>query len=201
MNELIIISGGLTDKASGDIQIIRPQNLSCKEVIRTDNIQNIESSENLINIKKNGGAEVLNLKISDLLRGEKSANPLILNGDIVNVLESEPIYVIGGVINPKQINARSQLNVSRAIASAGGFSKDADVKNVTVFRRDNAETTIIEVDFEKVKANQAEDIVLQKYDIVDVGQMGREKRKIAPAIRVDESARVSSNDTPLKIIE
>ena len=201
LNELIIISGGLTDKASGDIQIIRPKNLSCKEVIRTDNIQNIESSENLINIKKNGGAEVLNLKISDLLRGEKSANPLILNGDIVNVLESEPIYVIGGVINPKQINARSQLNVSRAIASAGGFSKDADVKNVTVFRRDNAETTIIEVDFEKVKANQAEDIVLQKYDIVDVGQMGREKRKIAPAIRVDESARVSSNDTPLKIIE
>ena len=75
------------------------------------------------------------------------------------------------------------------------------MKNVTVFRRYKAETTIIEVDFEKVKANQAEDIVLQKYDIVDVGQMGREKRKIAPAIRVDESARVSSNDTPLKIIE
>lgn len=31
LNELLIISGGLTDKASGEIQIFRPQKLNCLE--------------------------------------------------------------------------------------------------------------------------------------------------------------------------
>ena len=34
LNELIVMSGGLTDRASGEIQIFRPKNISCVEIYR-----------------------------------------------------------------------------------------------------------------------------------------------------------------------
>jgi protein involved in polysaccharide export with SLBB domain len=85
----------------------------------------------------------INIKISDLLRGKKEANPQILSGDIITVVEAEPIYVTGGVVNPKQIASRAQITLSRAVASAGGLTKNANAGKVTVFparsRRDESD--------------------------------------------------------------
>lgn len=204
LNELIILSGGITDKASGEIQIIRPQNLSCapKENVNDAPANGSSaSSENFVPVKTEGGTRTFNIKINELLKGEKKSNPEILSGDIITVLEAEPIYVIGGVGNPRQINARSQMTVSRAIASAGGFVKGANTKNITVFRRENGGTKIIEVDFEKIKAGQADDIILQKYDIVDVPQSGIEKKKFPPVIKVDENNAKKIMEIPLRIVE
>lgn len=191
LNELIILSGGIDEKASGEIQILRSNTLNCEDI---DKNNNDPENKNFI------GSKVLKIKISDLIKGVKEANPVILNGDIVTVNEAEPIYVIGGVANPRQINARSQLTISRAIASAGGFTKNADLKNIVVYRRAKNETIRIEVDFSKIESNQSEDIVLQKYDIVEITQTGTEKRKFAPIVKVYEKE-TKTLDLPLRIIE
>lgn len=203
LNELIVLAGGLTDKTSGEIQIIRPPSLSCNSNIPKENSA-IGENQNPQKISAVTNAEsetkTINIKITDLLKGEKDANPVIFNGDVVTVLQSDPIYVIGGVLNPKQINVSTKMTVSRAITSAGGLAKNADAKNITIFRRSGGETKVIQVNLEYIKAEKAEDIVLQKFDIVEVSQSGAERRKIPPIIKLDENAEKKSSEMPLRII-
>jgi protein involved in polysaccharide export with SLBB domain len=204
LNELIILAGGFTDKASGEIQIFRPASLSCAEIAPPQN-QTAEpddkNRERFIAARQDSGSQFINIRITDLLSGKKEANVQILAGDIITVLEAKPVYVIGGVNTPRQIATRSQMTVSRAIAGAGGLSKDADATRITIFRRAGGETKIIETDLEKIKANQAEDIVLQAYDIVDVSQKGNEKRKYPPLVKTDEASSENSRKLPLRIID
>jgi protein involved in polysaccharide export with SLBB domain len=195
LNELLILAGGIDEKASGEIQILRANKLNCQK----QEPKNKETENILVNQKKNG-SETLNISISELIKGGTNANPQILNGDVITVTEAEPIYIIGGVANPRKINARSQMTVSRAIASAGGFSKNADLKNITIFRRNKKEVIQIEVDFEKIRTNESADVVLQKFDILEVGENGREKRKFSPIVKVLET-QVKPLELPLRIIE
>lgn len=204
LNELLIISGGLTDKASGEIQIFRPQNLNCLaevgEKISSPTL-NAETRERFVAAREDNGSQFINIKISDLLTGKTEANPQILSGDIVNVLEAQPIYVIGGVENPKQISTRSKMSLTRAIASAGGLSKDADETKVIIFRREEGETKIIEANLSKIKTEQAEDLILQAYDIVEVARRGKEERKIPPVLENFESINQDKLKLPLRIID
>lgn len=196
LNELIILSGGITEKASGEIQILRSSFLDCNERKKTPT----EENQN-IKVKQEIGTKTLNIKISDLIQGKQEANPTILSGDIVTVLEANPIYVIGGVTNPRQINTASKMTLTRAIASAGGFSKDADTKNIQIFRKENNALKIIEVDLEKIESKEIEDIVLEKFDIIDVGQRGREKRKVSPLVKNADISETRILQMPLRIIE
>ncbi|HRH42360.1 MAG TPA: SLBB domain-containing protein [Pyrinomonadaceae bacterium] len=196
LNELIILSGGITEKASGEIQILRSSFLDCNErkTAQTEENQNIK-------VKQEVGTKTLNIKISDLIQGKLESNPTILSGDIVTVLEANPIYVIGGVANPRQINSASKMTFTRAIASAGGFSKDADTKNIQIFRKENNEIKIIDVDLGKIESKEIDDILLEKFDIIDVGQRGREKRKIPPFVKNGDRPETRILQIPLRIIE
>jgi protein involved in polysaccharide export with SLBB domain len=203
LNELIINSGGFTEKVSGEIQIFRPKNLNClKEIAAKDNLNNNdEKSEKYIAVAEDNNSQYINIKISDLIAGKKEANPQILSGDIITVLEAESVYVIGAVANPKQISFRSQITVSRAIASAGGLTKDALAQNITIFRRENKNTKLIEVDLNKAKTNPAEDILLQASDIIEVAQRGRGKRTYSPVIKIAEPIGKNTAELPLRIID
>lgn len=204
LNELLILSGGITEKASGEIQILRPPNMSC-EASKPDDTENeslkAENKEKFIPASQNADSQFINIKISDLLKGKPEANPFIYSGDTITVKEAESVYVIGGVGNPKQVIATPQLTVSRAIAAAGGFTKDADPKKITIFRREKEGTKLIEVNFEKIDASPEEDIVLQPLDIVDVARRGSEKRKFPPVINVIENSQGKNANPPLKIID
>lgn len=201
LNELLIISGGLTDKTSGEIQIFRPQNLACsankKDSATTDGI----NRERFVNSSQDNGSEFINIRIIDLLAGKKEANPLILNGDIITVFEAKSVYVIGGVVNPKQISFRSQISLTRAINSAGGLAKNADATKVTIFRREKGESKIIEADLDKIIANQAEDIILQPFDIIDVTQKGNERRKIPPIVGEANLETENTAKLPIRVID
>ena len=204
LNELLIVSGGLTELAKGEIRIFRPQNLSCNpKTTETENTNPTdgEKRERFVKTSQEGGSTAISIKISELLNGNKESNPQILSGDIITVLEAEPIYITGGVNNPKQIAARSKITVSRAVDSAGGLTKGAVESAVTIFRRNGNETKVIEVDLSKIKAEQAEDIVLQEFDIVDVGEKGRAKKKYPPVIQLYESVESKPATLPLRIIE
>ncbi len=202
LNELIIISGGLTDKTSGEIQIFRPQNLNCAATETKTSFANGENRERFVAASsEDNGSQYINIRIIDLLKGKKEANPQILNGDIITVLEAQSIYVIGGVASPKQISFRSQITLSRAIDSAGGLAKNADAKKITIFRRAGGETKIIEADLEKIKAQKADDINLQASDIIEVNENGREKRKYPPVINVVDLNDGNSSKLPLRVID
>jgi protein involved in polysaccharide export with SLBB domain len=181
LNEVIVLSGGITEKASGIISILRPPKMDCNET-STDE------------------TKFLKINVKDLISGKVDANPLIKFGDVVTIEEAEPIYVIGGVNNPRQFLYREDLTLSRLIAMSGGFSSNADPKQIIIYRRKNNETKLINVDFEKVKLRQFEDIELEKYDIIEIGQKDRNKNRPNPTINLFEKSEQTAN-LPLKIID
>lgn len=202
LNELLIVSGGLSDRASGEIQIFRSRSLNCfsgQEKAAAAGSEGGETREKFIPVSRGNGSETLNIRIIDLLSGNKQANPEVLSGDIITVVESPPIYIIGGVNAPKQISSRSQITLSRAIASAGGLAREG-LDKVVIFRRDGKETRAINADLKRIKAGQEQDIMLQPYDIVDVAQKGREKRNAAPVIETNSDS-AAGPLLPLRIIE
>jgi len=204
LNELLILAGGLTDRASGEISIFRPQNLNCvgqaAKAAEGDSLIAGETREKFIRVSRGNGAETLNIRISDLLSGNKSANPRILSGDIVTVTEAPPIYVIGGVNAPKQLSSRSEFTLTRAISSAGGLAKEG-LDKVIIFRRRGKESSVIEADLKKIHDGTEKDPILEPFDIVDVQQKGREKNKTYPAIDASGSDASRSGLFPLRVID
>ena len=184
LNELIALSGGITDTASGEITIFRPADLNCF------------SGE----IKPDGKLAVTRLKIAQVLSGDANANPVVLSGDIITVVEASPIYVIGGVNNPRPISSREEMTVSRAISSAGGLAKEAVESDVTVYRRDGKEGKSIVVDLKKIRSKQQDDLILKPFDIVDVGQKGRAKPKFPPNVNADSLSR-DIFKVPVRIVD
>lgn len=186
LRELIVLAGGIRDDASGEIQIFRPANLNC-EAPRS----NSTSGES-------NPLAVLNITIKDLIAGDPAANPVIRSGDIVNVRRADVVYVIGGVVNPRQVSSRSTTTLSRAIAASGGLTKQADRKAITIFRREGNETKRLEFDFDRINSGESADPVLVAFDIVEVGVSGSERSKFAPMIAAQPNNNLS---VPLRIVE
>ena len=186
LNELLILSGGITDRSSGEISIFRPQSQNCEQKTGGQ-------------LEK--GSQNITVKIADLLAGLETANPSIFSGDIVTVVEAAPVFLIGGVNAPKQISLRVETTLSRAIASAGGISKEGLEGKIRIFRRNGKESKVIDADLKKILAKEAEDPVLHPYDVVEVEQKGRGPGRLSP---VSES-RSATNDRlaklPLRIID
>ena len=174
LSELLALSGGITDTASGEVTIFRPGNTNC--------LQPGASTE----LAK---SSVTHLTLSKLLSGDSESNPIILSGDIISVIKASPIYVIGGVNNPRQLSSREEMTVLHAISAAGGLAKEAVESDVTIYRRDGKTTKTISIDLHKIRSRQQDDVVLKPFDILDVGQKGRPKPKFPPAIDTETENR------------
>ena len=179
LRELIVRAGGFSDDLSGEIAIFRPANLSCGQ--------------------KDNAIQTIDITVSDLLAGKGEADPLILSGDLITVARAVPIYVIGAVNNPKAISSRSGMTLTRAIATAGGLAKNAVGQKVTVFRRENGDSKVIEADLEKIRTGDSDDVELKAFDIIEVAARGSATRKYPPEIILSE--RRSGQELPLKIID
>lgn len=189
--ELIVISGGLTSKASGEIRLLRQPRASC----------GIEAPSAADGGSSVGESVLITLAVKDLIAGDPNANPEIAYGDVITVLETSPVYVMGGVANPTRVDFREGLTVSRAVASAGGPVKGSDLSRITIFRRSGAESTIIKADLKKIESGGADDIELKAYDIVDIGLEGQPDRRYVPVedLGGDDGAPVA--DLPLRVID
>ena len=191
LRELLVVGGGFTDDASGEIVIFRPGNLSCR----------LPGTNGAITPSRDNGSQSMTIKISDLLRGDPKADVQILSGDAIDVSRSTPVYVIGAVNSPKPVYVRSETTVTRAVASAGGLAKDADGGKVTISSRTGAETTLVETDLSKIKRGESVDVVLKPFDIIDVASKGGWKRKAPPvSANADKIAR-DKHELPLRVIE
>jgi protein involved in polysaccharide export with SLBB domain len=184
LRELLVMSGGLTDDSSGDISIFRPENLGCETTSATERAV----------------SRTINIQVADLIAGNAEANTAILSGDVVTVGRAAAVYVIGAVNNPRPIYSRSEMTVSRAIATAGGLAKQADERRVAILRRDGVDTRSIDVDLTAIKADPSKDVVLRPFDIIDVASRGGGKRKLAP--QQEQTGRNSTQpDPPLRIVD
>ncbi len=186
LRELIVRSGGFIDSASGDITILRSPNAGCTGPADTGRSDNT--------------SKTILIKITELMKGGGS-DPQIFPGDMITVLVAEPIYILGAVENPRPIYSREALTLSRAIAMAGGLSKNADGGKVSIFRREAGETKLIEAELEKIKSGNSVDEILKPFDILEVAARGRQKQKYPPVVVRDERGEKPRVDLPLRIIE
>jgi protein involved in polysaccharide export with SLBB domain len=193
LNELLILSGGITDRSSGEVSIFRPANLSCAEPAK-------DAKSEFVKASQPGGSETMSIKIADILRGDQSSNPRIYSGDIITVSEALPVYLIGGVNAPQQISLRNKLTLSRAIAMAGGLAKETSGA-ITIFRREGREAVLIQADLQKITAGQAEDPILKPFDIVDVPLKGRPSRVRPPVVDRSVSKGQALANLPLRVID
>ncbi|NNE97702.1 MAG: hypothetical protein HKN25_01645 [Pyrinomonadaceae bacterium] len=166
--ELLSFAGGPTEQAGGRIQIRHDRSVKrCKSM----GIQPLPNSPN-------GSVEWYELK--DLLSTDKyddKNNPVILPGDVVNLIEADKIYVIGNVFKPMTIALKEPVTLTQALAMAGGVMQDTDLDKISVSRRSangNSKVELI-VDLKAINKKKAEDIVLKPNDIVEV-RSSRAKR-------------------------
>src|SRR6185503_13067935 len=162
LNELMAVSGGFTERASGTIQILHTEPLMCPE-----------PGEEALAAPIDGTRIPLQfVKIADLRSGKVEANPVIRPGDYVLVTEAEPVYIIGEVLSPGGVYLREQLMLSRALAMVGGVRREAKLSDVKVYRQKpgSANQDIIHVDVAAIKKNQKPDFLLQPYDVIEVGE-------------------------------
>jgi len=160
LNELMAVSGGFTERASGTIQILHTEPLMCPEPGEEAEAAPIDGTSIPLKV----------LKISDLRSGKPEANPVIRPGDYVLVTEAEPVYVTGAVLSPGGIYMRDSLMLSRAIAMVGGARKEAKLNDVKVYRQipGSANQEVIHVDVAAIRKNQKPDFALQAYDVIEV---------------------------------
>ena len=164
LNELMAVSGGFTERASGTIQILHTEPLMCPEPGEETEAAPIDGTKIPLQI----------VKISELRSGKLEANPVIRPGDYVLVTEAEPVYITGAVLSPGGIYLREQLMLSRAIAMVGGARKEAKLSDVRVYRQVPGSTNqeVIHVDVAAIKKQQKPDFLLQPYDVIEVGEAG-----------------------------
>jgi protein involved in polysaccharide export with SLBB domain len=162
LNEIIAVSGGITEKANGSIQVMHTAEMMCPapgEVVEKD-------SPSLDNGLK-GSYKVF--KIADLLAGKEEANPIIRPGDVVTVTEAEPVYITGSVVNPQGVYLRDQLTLGRALAMVGGVRREAKANDIRIHRqKPGSKEEIIKVNYAAIKKGQEKDVLLEAYDVIEV---------------------------------
>ncbi|HEX6043698.1 MAG TPA: polysaccharide biosynthesis/export family protein [Pyrinomonadaceae bacterium] len=164
LNELMAVSGGFTERASGTIQILHTEPLMCPEPGEEADAAPIDGTKIPLQI----------VKISELRAGKIEANPVIRPGDYVLVTEAEPVYITGSVMAPGGIFLRDQLMLSRALAMVGGARKEAKLSDVRIYRQvpGSSNQEVITVDVSAIKKNQKPDVLLQAYDVIEVPEAG-----------------------------
>jgi polysaccharide export outer membrane protein len=175
LNELIAVSGGFTERASGTIQILHTEPLMCPEPGEEDEAKPIDGTKIPLQI----------VKISELRAGKVEANPVIRPGDYVLVTEAEPVYIYGAVVSPNGVYLREQLTLTPALAMVGGTRPEAKLSEVVVYRQipgSNQQDKKV-YDVAAIRKNKAEDPLLQAYDIIEVPEAGMfSKQRIGPTI-------------------
>jgi polysaccharide export outer membrane protein len=156
--ELLTLAGGPTAHAGRTVQIVHAQTQSScnNEITRVE------------------GGELVAYALTDVLTGRDQANPYVLPGDVISILEAEQVFVVGNVMRPSSIPLKEPLTVSRAIAMSGGLLPYAKSDRVRIIRQSPDSTTKTElvVDLKAIEKRRAEDVALQANDIVDVPVSG-----------------------------
>jgi polysaccharide biosynthesis/export protein len=163
--ELLTIAGGESEKSGGMITVFRTRPPLCGDTT--------QSEEWKVAADSGLGAPSRTYSISSLKQGREGANPEIFAGDVILVHKASPVYVVGEVVRPGELNIpEGGLPLTQAIAMASGPTRDAKKKTLRVYRRKagSAQPEVIEVNYDQIKKGQENELMLQPFDIVEVGK-------------------------------
>ncbi len=169
LHELIARSGGVTERASGTVQVIHTQPEMCPEPGEVV-IKRVSATSSV-------DSQIESFKLREL--GNESGDPFIRPGDVVIVTEGEPIYVTGAVLAPQPLFMKDQLTLGRAIAMAGGAQRLANTGEVHIYRKKDGQIgqEDLKYNYDAIRKGREKDVLLQAYDIIDVRNSGPFKAK------------------------
>jgi polysaccharide export outer membrane protein len=172
--ELITFAGGLKKEASGMIEVFHTQPPICTDA-EEEAYWKSEVAERLDTPSRLYSYSTLKL-------GKDVSNPIIYPGDLIVARKAPPVYVIGEVMALREINiTENGLSLMEAVAQAGGFSREARKKEITIQRLkpNSKEREFLKANYELIKSGKEKDIMLQPDDIVVVDKT---KKSIAQTI-------------------
>jgi len=161
LHELVTRAGGVTDRASGTIEIMHTEAPMCP----TDG--NVFQKATL---SEKGNFGIAIYKINDLKAGKEEADPVIWPGDIVQITEGAPVYITGMVTSPRELVIRDKLTLSHAIAMAGGPQRMAQTKEVHVLRQKEGGQDDLKFNYDAIRKGKEPDVELKPFDIIQVGE-------------------------------
>jgi SLBB domain len=164
--EVLSAAGGPSEKNGGMVQLIRTRPPMCADSAVLANWKN-----------ENGelGVSTRLYSLAAVAQGTSESNPEILPGDIINIPKAAPVYVIGEVKKAGDIPMPAGgLPLTQAIAMASGNTPDAKTKQIKIYRRKQGspQPQLIVVNLAAIKDGKEKDIMLEPYDIVEVGKAG-----------------------------
>lgn len=163
--EVLAAAGGATVKNGGMVQLVRSRPPMCADP-GTVAEWNKDTDTGL-------GVSTRIYSLAAIAQGSNEANPEILPGDIINVPKAAPVYVTGEVMRAGEFDLPAGgLPLTQAIAMANGMSREATRKNVKIYRRKlgDSKPEVIVANLEAIKTGKEKDIMLEPFDIVEVGK-------------------------------
>jgi len=126
--------------------------------------------------------KITELTIEGLRCGNEGADPYLSAGDVVLVVESDPIYVSGSVEKPPTIYFKEPPALLKAIALAGGAVRSIGETKVVIFRAggDGRYKEFFRINLSELKKHPKRSPLLHGNDIVDVGPSGIIRRMNPP---------------------
>lgn len=166
--EVISFAGGATEKSGGMVQVFRTRGPMCGEGDPTTTWK-VEAAGGV------GGLPVPSkiFSLANLGQSGEDSNPEILPGDIVLLTKASPVYVVGEVIKPgEMVLPDGGLPLTQALAMASGATREAKKKGIKIYRRKPGSATpdVLIANYDQITKGIENDIVLQPYDIVEVGK-------------------------------
>ena len=162
--EIIGQAGGLSERASDVIQVIRSQ--SGPE--RTKALK-VASKEPF-----SPGTETIVIDLRRLLMdGSMDLNLPIKNGDVIHAPFAQNAYVLGAVRKPGNVPVKEKLTIAQAIALSGGLDLTLSSNNVTVVRfDDNGQRVDLKYNLKQVLQDGAPEPLVKQNDIIFVEESG-----------------------------
>ena len=163
--ELLAIANGVTDDAGGLVRVFRTQPVECASAAEKKKWK--EETSN--------GLEVPSrmYSFSSIQRGEKTSNPIIYPGDLVVVERAKPVYITGEVVSPQGVYIKEGgLSLTKALAQVSGLRPKAKTKDIRIYRQkpNSQDREIIAVNYDLIKKGEQGDVMLEPYDIIEVGK-------------------------------
>lgn len=165
--ELVNFSGGITERASGLITVFHTQPALCPAPgdPATEDLQQTADE-----LSRQVPFSVYS--VTDLRAGKQDSNPVVRPGDIIRVEEATPVYITGFVMSPQGVYLRPETTLTMAISQVGGMRREAKDK-IKIYRRKKDAPTDFEtiaVNYANIRNHKTPDILLQPYDVIDVGE-------------------------------
>jgi polysaccharide export outer membrane protein len=183
LHELLVTAGGVTQGASGSIQVVHTEPEMCMEPGDVAGTVGAPASTTVsASAKSSDIGTIETYPINGVKSGEGKGDPFIRPGDIVIVTEGEPVFVTGAVVYPHELVMKDQLTLGQAIARAGGAQRMAKTSEVHILRKKDGVigSQDLKYNYDLIRKGQQEDVLLQPYDIIDVRGVGfMDKRNLA----------------------